>query len=388
MPTLLSPRPFLLATGALAAAALVVASAVPANADAVALSVSVAAPTVTLPIGDGYQDHESLSIAVSAPATATVVLQRAGGESSTLAQDLPLAAGSNPLSVPTTGLVAGDWTATVTTTDGAVAVAAFAVQPLDSRVTKVAVSRSLSTVYPVKDGYRDSVVFTVTPTLSAGPASAKVTGTATLTRAGHTAKAWKLHSGVDRLVWNGKDRGAVRPGRYVLTVRAKGAQGAARTVRSSVTVSPKRLVARTTTVVKEASSALQRFRGYDGNANDCGYVGAFVLCTVTTAQGGAPYAAIVGGELAVPKTVRAATKYAKPDVRLALRTTKLTGSATWGYGVGTAHTTRSVKKGTTTGEVVRWSGNPATTIVFIGLDDSSALSVDRFVLTYRYRTLR
>jgi hypothetical protein len=170
-------------------------------------------------------------------------------------------------------------------------------------------------------------------------------------------------------------------------VKAKGPQGTAKTVRSSVTVSSKRLVTRTATVVKRASSALQRFQGYDGNAKDCGYVGAYVLCTAATAQAGAPYAAIVGGELAVPKAVRAATKYGKPDVRLALRTTKLSGSATWGYGVGTAHTTRSLKQGTTTGKRVRWSANPTTTVVFIGLDDSTSLAVDRFVVTYRYRVL-
>jgi hypothetical protein len=379
-------RPVLLAIGALAAVTLVGGAAVPANA-AVALSVSVTAPVVTLPVGDGFRDAESLLVTASDATTAAVTLQRTGGEASTVAQGMALPAGTTTVAVPTAALAAGAYTATVLTADGASATGTFTVERLVSAVTRVAVRRSLSTVYPAKDGYRDAVVFTVTPSLTAGPSTVAVTGTAKLTRAGRTAKVWKLHRGTNRLVWNGRTAGAVQPGRYTLTVKAKGPQGATRTARSSVTVSPKRLVARTVTVTKEASAALQRFKGYDGGANDCGYVGAFVLCSAAAAQDGAPYAAVVGGTVAVPEAVRTATRYGKPDLRLALRTTKLRGSATWGYGVGTAHTTRSVRQGTTTGSRVRWSADSATTTIYVALDDSTELAMDRFVFTYRYRVL-
>lgn len=386
MPSSFLPRPLRLVTGVFAAAALVAGPALAANADPIALSATAAASAVVLPIGDGYHDEESLVVTASADATATVTLQRAGGGSTVVAQDLPLVAGPNPVRVPTAGLVAGDYTATVATTDGASAVATFAVQPLVATLSKLTVQRSLSTVFPAKDGYRDAVVFTVQPTVE-GPASAEVTGTAKVTRAGRTAKSWKLHSGTNRLTWNGKAGSAVKPGRYTLTVSAKGPHGAAKTVRSSVTVSPKRLVTRTVVSTEDASSVLTRIGRYDGGAEDCGYLGAFILCRSGTAQDGAPYAVIVGGTTSVPKAVRSSRAYGKPELRIGLRTTKLTGSGTWGYGVGTAHTTRGLAKGTTTGKWIRWADARPTTTIYVGLGDGTKLAVDRFTFTYRYRAL-
>jgi hypothetical protein len=386
MPTFLSPRPLLLATGTLAVAALVGASAVPANADPTSLTAAVSAAVVTLPIGDGYRDAESLVVTASGATTATVTLQRDGAPWSTVGQDLALVAGTSSVAIPTAGLTAGTYTATIATEDGATASASFAVQALVAPVTKVTVRRSSSTVYPVKDGYRDAVVFTVTPS-TVGPKTVRVTGTARLTGAGRTARTWKLHNGSNRLTWNGRVGSAVRPGRYTLTVKAKGPQGASKTARSSVTVSPKRLVTRTTTVSKQASSALTRFGGYDGGSQQCGYLGAYVLCRSGAAQNGAPYAVIVGGTVSVPKAVRSATVFGKPELRLAVRVTELTGSGTWGYGVGSAHATRTLGTGTTTGKPVRWSGNPSTATIYLGLDDDSSLTVGRLTFTYRYRVL-
>lgn len=387
MPMLITARPLVLATGALAAVALIAASATPAQADPVVLSAVAAAPVVTLPVGDGYQDVESVVVTASDAATATVTLQRTGGSAAVVGQDLSLQAGANPIAIPTAGLVAGAYTIVVATADGATASASFAVQALRATLTKLAVRRSTSTVYPVKDGYRDSVVFTVTPSI-AGPTTAKVTGTAKLTRAGKTVKTWSIHSGVTRLAWNGKAGGVVKAGRYTLTVRAKGPQGSARTVRSSVTVSPKRLVARTATVTKQAASALSRFQPYDAaGSGTCGYSGPLVGCIGYTAANGATFSVIVGGSVAVPKAVRAGTVYAEPELRVGIHATKLTGSAVWGSAAGSAHATGTLTKGTTAGKWLRWSGNPATASVFIGLGDDSSLVLDGITYTYRYRAL-
>lgn len=386
MPASRSSRPLAATVGVLAAAALVAGAAAPAHADPVALTVSLSAPVVTLPIGDGYRDDESLAITASDAATATVSLQRDGAAATVLDPALALAAGTTSITVPTAGLAAGTWTATVTTTDGATQAATFTVAALHAAVTKLAVSRSASSVFPVKDGYRDSVVFTVTPTVS-GPSSAKVTGTAKLTRAGRTAKSWNLHGGRNRLTWNGKAGTRVKPGTYTLTVRAKGPQGGTRTARTSVVVSAKRLVSRTTTVTKDASKVFDRFRGYDGMANDCGRLAAFVLCKSATKQSDDPYTVLVGGLPGLPKAVRTGTAYGKPQLRVALRTTKLTGRATWGYGVGSAGTSKRLAKGTSAGAWIRWSGNPSTATIYVGLEDDSAIAIDRVTFTYRYRAL-
>lgn len=378
-------RPLVLASGAIAAVALVAGAAVPAHADPIALSVSASAPLVTLPVGDGYRDVESLVVTASAAAAATVTVQRSGGGATT--QTVALAAGTTSITIPTTGLAAGLYTATVGTADGASAAAAFTVETLHATLSKLTVQRSLSTVYPVQDGYRDSVVLTVTPVV-AGPASAKVTGTATLSRAGRTAKRWTLQSGTNRLTWNGRVGGAVQAGRYTLTVMAKGPQGAARTVRTSVVVSAKRLVTRTTVVTKQASSALSRYQAYDAAGSGiCGYSGPLVGCTGYTAANGASFSVITGGSLSIPKAVRASTAVAAPAVRVGVHATKLEGGAVWGSAAGSAHATGTLAKGTTAGKWLHWSGNPATASVFLALRDDSSLVVDRITFTYRYRAL-
>ncbi|RIX26542.1 hypothetical protein [Amnibacterium setariae] len=377
-----------LLAGSVAAAVLVVGAAVPAQADAAQVVVSATAPVVSLPIGDGWLDTESLTIAAAAAATASVAVQRAGDAPIVVADAVALPAGATVVRVPTTALAAGDWTATVTTTDGASAAATFRVQRLVAAITGLSVRRSLPTVYPVRDGYRDAVVFTVRPTV-AGPRSARVTGTARLARAGRTAKSWTLHAGDNRLTWNGRTSRGVQPGRYTLTVAARGPQGAARTVRSSVVVSPKRLVTRTATTTRTAAAVLTRWQSYDGtgDAGQCGSLIDDVLCRTGTAVDGAPYAAVVGGSVSVPKAVRAATALGRPELRVAVQASRLDGRATLAYGVGSGHTTRTAARGTTTGKTIRWSGNPASASVFVGVGDATSIALHRFVLTFRYRAL-
>lgn len=386
MPSLRSTRPLALAAGALAAA-LVAATAVPAHADPVRLTVSVAAPVVTLPVGDGFHDTESLVVTASDAATAAISVQRSGGAASVLDPARSLAAGTSSVVVPTAGLTAGTYTAVVATVDGGSASTTFVVEALHATVTKLAVQRSVSTVFPVKDGYRDSVTFTVTPSIT-GPKSVQVTGTAKLTRAGRTARSWKLHAGVDRLVWNGKVGSAVKPGRYTLTVQAKGPQGGTRTARTTVSVSAKRLVTRIATVSRQASTALSRYQAYDAaKAGVCGYSGPLVGCTGYEAADGASFSVIVGGGVSVPRVVRSSTDYAKPEVRVGIHTTKLAGTAVWGSAAGSAHATGTLASGTTAGKWLRWSGDPATTSVFLALDDDSSFVADRITFTYRYRAL-
>lgn len=105
----------------------------------------------------------------------------------------------------------------------------------------VSVMRSAGTVYPVKDGYVDSVRFGISATDAAGT-HVPVVGTAVLTSAGTTVAAWPVDAAMTVIGWNGRVAGAIRTGSYTLTVIAWSTDGMTHTGRAMVRVSGKRLV--------------------------------------------------------------------------------------------------------------------------------------------------
>ena len=126
-------------------------------------------------------------------------------------------------------------------------------------------SRSVSTVYPARDGYRDAITFGVRPLDAAGKPVA-VTGRAYIVRRGTIAKTYDL--GVATLVsWNGQVGGAVVPGAYSFVIDVRSAAGTAAQSTSAFTVSGKRLTHRTLVVkhVKQAGklpATVQRNLGH------------------------------------------------------------------------------------------------------------------------------
>ncbi len=105
----------------------------------------------------------------------------------------------------------------------------------------VIVLHSTGTVYPVKDGYLDSVRFAVRAVAASG-AFVPVIGSAVLTRAGSTVRTWHLDGSYPAISWDGRAHGAITTGEYRLTVTAWSADGVKQTGHSMVRVSGKRLV--------------------------------------------------------------------------------------------------------------------------------------------------
>lgn len=146
----------------------------------------------------------------------------------------------------TTNTTTGGSTTTVnnggtTTTDGSGPATAPTTAPAVSKVLGLSAAPSIGTVYPVKDGYRDDVVFRVAARL-ASAAKSGLTGSAVLTRGSKAITQWNISQPTQDLRWNGLDHGKLVAGTYVLTATMKDATGATHTTSTKVLSSPKRLI--------------------------------------------------------------------------------------------------------------------------------------------------
>ncbi len=183
----------------------------------------------------------TVTAAPAAPAALTVTTVPAAPVVTTTAPTAPTA----PRAGAPSGAAGGSSTGSTTVTlIGGGSGAPVATQPGDRPVPKAAaplvVTASWPTVYPVKDGYRDEVTFALSGATSAGT-PATVTGTATLSSGSDVVKTWDLTSSSQRLTWDGRDGGAVKPGVYRLVATVTDAAGTTATAASRVTASAKRL---------------------------------------------------------------------------------------------------------------------------------------------------
>jgi hypothetical protein len=112
--------------------------------------------------------------------------------------------------------------------------------PTPAPVAELDLVRSSPAVYPVRDGYRDSVRFAV-HALDADGHLVPVSGTAVLSRAGSTVRTWSLAGTTSVLTWDGRVHGRVRTGVYTLRVKAWSADGRHETAVSRVRVVGKQL---------------------------------------------------------------------------------------------------------------------------------------------------
>jgi hypothetical protein len=128
--------------------------------------------------------------------------------------------------------------------------------PTTTRTTLAAIDlrRGSSAVYPVKDGYHDTVRFGINPRNLAGQA-VPVEGVAVLTRGGTAVKRWALDGTKTIIDWNGRVRDAVKPGVYRLAVTAWSPDGSMRTASTRVRVEAEHLEKRTMTVRSNVGSA-------------------------------------------------------------------------------------------------------------------------------------
>ena len=113
--------------------------------------------------------------------------------------------------------------------------------------------RSSPSVYPIHDGYRDTVRFALHG-LDADGHVVPVTGSAVLRHAGRTVKRWTFSGTRSVLTWDGRVAHRVRTGVYTLAVTAWTADGVRRSATSRVRVVGKQLEHREITVRQNVGS--------------------------------------------------------------------------------------------------------------------------------------
>jgi hypothetical protein len=168
-------------------------------------------------------------------------------------------------------------------------------------VTAVSASRTNSTVYPSKDGYKDSTSITVDIQSSlGGEKNLSLTrgSKVSVTKGSRVVKSWTItSSGTKSFTWDGKDRGRVVPGKYRIVVQANGPEGS-KTASANISVSSKKLVSVKKTTTYKASSLLRYYISNDSTA-----------CTINRSRGEAYIYtlwldAICFGDIALPSNAK------------------------------------------------------------------------------------
>jgi hypothetical protein len=107
-----------------------------------------------------------------------------------------------------------------------------------TRVKKITVSRQYSTVYPKRDGYRDSVKLTVS-TGTTAPVEIAAKGTLTIVKGGTAIKTWKLYSSKKTTVtWTPPK--SQKAGTYTIIATLTNPDKSKVTTTASITVSSKK----------------------------------------------------------------------------------------------------------------------------------------------------
>lgn len=259
-------------------------------------------------------------------------------------------------------------------------------------VTGAKLSASVSSIYPAKDGYRDSARISLATSTTTGGVI-PVTGTVKLTKGKKTIKTWKITSSKAwSTTWNGKVKGKTVYGTYKLTATVKGPQGAAKKTTATIKVVKGKLVTKTKTVTTTSGAVLSSYLAFDEwQLGYCDrYSGGVVSCS-----GYEPYyddsiSVMAFGGLTVPSEVVNAQKYGGAKVRVSLTASSVYGWAAWGYsrpdGVGFRATT--MKQGTTN---AGWLALPATTRrveVTAGLGEYSFFYAGKVKVEFSYKVLK
>ncbi|RIX27928.1 hypothetical protein D1781_10430 [Amnibacterium setariae] len=241
---------------------------------------------------------------------------------------------TTPTTPPSTGTTdsAGGTPSTGTPSTGAPSGSGTGATPAPSTpivLTALAVTPSLDTVYPAKDGYRDSVAFRLAGTVSDGQQHA-ANGVATLTFGSSTVATWAVRATNDVITWNGLKGGKVVPGRYVFTARiGDGTTSVAGS--TTVVVSPKRLAAATHVVTTKAVSGKHKMAAKPLAGLSKGKV---TLRVVAKAKGikGKQYLVFSHGKKKIKVLIRNG-KHTSKAVTIPKSFTTYTVSHTWKKGV-------------------------------------------------------
>jgi hypothetical protein len=416
-------RPALLgALATLATAALVASAPLAAHATGTELHLLLDDSTLTIPYGGTAPDERVLIAADDTDFTMTapkvdVELVDSSGAATPVATGLVLADDSFDYldefpdaayydyaartTVSTQGLAAGTYTlrATEVATDGTAGATASAgltlTDAVKPAVRSVSVKRSVARVFPVHDGFRDSVTFRIGGSTTTGKA-VPTTGTAVLKRGTHLVRTWRLSSSSTKVTWNGRDHGKVVVGRYTLTVSQQGQTGSKHRASTTVTVDKRSLHAHSRTRHYSATSVLSgHFYDYSvsgfGECHRNQYelfgdrVSGAVFCESYSARDDT-WSIKVPGSVAIPAAVRHATSYARPSVTVRQQSKVEANDAYMHLSAGSNATTGRVYSGSDS-HSLRWSGNPSRLGISFWLGTYTYAGVRSYTVTWHYKTL-
>jgi hypothetical protein len=205
-------------------------------------------PSILAPYADGIRDSLTVDVvgitygSIPVPTTGSAVLTN--NTDSSVVQTYPLPDPLTTHSVVVQGLPYGDYNLAVTLAGfGQELTKSYAISSVPTAVQSTSSHPSIPVVYPSIDGYRDSVTITVTSVTAPG-VPIPVSGTVTISRAGHVVKTLPLTTSTQNVTWNGRDGARIVPGTYVVQAKVKGVEGAV------VSAAPVALSVRQTYVTK------------------------------------------------------------------------------------------------------------------------------------------
>lgn len=324
------------------------------------------------------------------PFAGTVTLK--SGTKSSVAKIASKTGSTASTTISASGLPAGK--ASVTAKGSGVGSAGISSAARAVTIKTVAISSAkvsaTSTVYPTKDGYKDSAKISVSASTTTGD-TITGTGTVKITRSGKTVKTYKLTSSKNwSATWDGKVSGKVVPGTYTVKISLKGPQGATKTASDKIVVKKGKLVTKTTSTTYKASQVLKTYSAFDyGDEGYCAYDNAGVVdCIGFDAYLVDSISLISDGSVSVPTAVRSAEKFGSAKARVSLSALSV-HKVVWGYGPKGDDLNRlgGMVEGT---KNLGWTGLPdgtKTLSVSAALGEYSFFIADKIKVEYSYKVL-
>jgi len=357
---------------------------------AIAASVALS-ETKVFPYKDGFRDASRVTVVAidetgtKLPFTGSAVV-KVGAKSARVALSK---SGTALLPVRSVGNGTGSVSASITDPTGAtfspnskkLVVSATAVTKVGLSVPK--------TIYPKKDKYLDSAKISIAATSSTGK-PLRTAGAVTISFKGKTVKTWKVSSTSSKaLNWNGLANKKLKPGKYTVTYSTVGPEGKRIARSASITVSDKKLVAKTTSVWKNADKVFSDYYPLDEMQQGvCGTLKGSVRCVGYDLYSDSDYSLLLYGQTSVPSTVRTNAKYRAPQVRISLEVQSLTGRGAWAYGSEKSSKDANLRKGTKNIGWLTLSSKQKSVGLTVGLDEYSSLVTNRVRVEYRYYQLK
>ncbi|WP_062293805.1 hypothetical protein [Demequina phytophila] len=293
-------------------------------------------------------------------------------------------------------VVAGSYTVTAALRgpEGARRTASTTVRVSATAITSVGLKKSVGTVYPAKDSYRDSVAFTIIPRTTTGTVL-PARGTVKVVRDGKTVKSWSLTTSKKRtLTWDGRIGGAIVPGTYSVAVSVKGPEGSTKKATTVVNVSARTLVTKTLIKTYPASAVMTSYQPFDYSedgycvANHYGW--GDVFCQGYDAFDFESLSLAAYGKINVPSEVVGSERFGGTSVRVYATWADVSGIAVWSYDRTSTGSTKvgEAREGSQALGALKLPETSKKIHIGIGLGENSWADVTSFRTVYTYKTLQ